>query len=307
MVIYKTINKINQKFYIGKDTKNDPNYLGSGLLLNKAIKKYGKNNFEKQILEHCETTDELEEREKYWIRETKAQEIGYNIADGGHGGNTYSEETKQRISKLFKDRFISEETILKRKLTRQKTKDINPLRYKLTEEIKNQISQFHKGKQISQEQKYKNSLRMKNFKNYSKEFLNMQKSSSKLGKKSPMWGTKATEETRKKQSESHKKNPIKYWLGKKQPKEMVEKRIQKRLGTKWSETRRNAYNKKGNSFLGKKHNTTTKQKLKDIQLNKTPEQKLETYIKFYVTRNGYIPSKEIQDNKLQQYRNNKKC
>jgi len=39
MIVYKTINKINGKLYIGQDVNNDPNYFGSGILLNKAIKK----------------------------------------------------------------------------------------------------------------------------------------------------------------------------------------------------------------------------------------------------------------------------
>ena len=45
MIIYKTINLINGKIYIGQDTKNDPNYLGSGKIIKEAIKKYGKKNF----------------------------------------------------------------------------------------------------------------------------------------------------------------------------------------------------------------------------------------------------------------------
>ena len=36
MIIYKTINLINGKFYIDKDKLNNPEYLGSGLLLKKS-------------------------------------------------------------------------------------------------------------------------------------------------------------------------------------------------------------------------------------------------------------------------------
>ena len=53
MIIYKTTKLINGKFYIGQDSYNNPNYVGSGFILLKAIKKYGRHNFEKIILESC--------------------------------------------------------------------------------------------------------------------------------------------------------------------------------------------------------------------------------------------------------------
>jgi group I intron endonuclease len=89
MVIYETINKINGKRYIGKDKHNDPKYLGSGKLLNKAIKKYGRENFIKTILEHCESEEHMSERERHWIKITNAQtsDLYYNIGEGGIGGD----------------------------------------------------------------------------------------------------------------------------------------------------------------------------------------------------------------------------
>ena len=83
MIVYKTINLINNKFYIGQDSKNNPNYLGSGLLLKKAINKYGKENFRKEILEYCQSKQELNEAEVWWIDYLKAKELGYNIRNGG--------------------------------------------------------------------------------------------------------------------------------------------------------------------------------------------------------------------------------
>jgi group I intron endonuclease len=91
MVIYKTTNLVNGKFYIGKDAKNKKSYLGSGKVLKHAIQKYGKDNFKKEILETCNTLEELSEREKYWIKELKAIENGYNLAEGGVGGNTHGD------------------------------------------------------------------------------------------------------------------------------------------------------------------------------------------------------------------------
>jgi len=89
MVIYETINLINGKRYIGQDLNNNPEYLGSGLLLQRAIKKHGKENFKKTILEHCSSRDELSIREKFWINNSNAVESEqyYNIARGGNGGD----------------------------------------------------------------------------------------------------------------------------------------------------------------------------------------------------------------------------
>jgi group I intron endonuclease len=99
MVIYETINKINGKRYIGKDKHNDPSYLGSGTLLNKAIKKYGKDNFIKTILEYCNSEEHMAECERHWIKLTNAQtsKLYYNIGEGGIGGDNYTHNPNQNI------------------------------------------------------------------------------------------------------------------------------------------------------------------------------------------------------------------
>ncbi len=95
MIIYKTTNLVNQKFYVGKDTHNNPNYYGSGKRLKLAIQKYGIENFKKEILEICETLDQLNEREKFWIKELNAINEGYNIQLGGDGGDTISNNPRK--------------------------------------------------------------------------------------------------------------------------------------------------------------------------------------------------------------------
>ena len=62
MIIYKTTNTVNNKIYIGKDSYNNPKYIGSGKLLWKAINKYGKKAFIKEIIERCSTQTELNEK-----------------------------------------------------------------------------------------------------------------------------------------------------------------------------------------------------------------------------------------------------
>lgn len=302
MIIYKTTNLINGKFYVGKDERNKPDYYGSGINLNRAIKKYGKENFIKEVLEYCSTKEELIEREKYWIKETRAQELGYNIADGGWGGNTYTEETKQRVSQFFKGKYVSPETIEKRKETRRKREQENPDRYKKTEKRKKAIGDFHRGKEISKEHRERCYEYMKNFTNYSPEFLEMQKSENKRGEKNSMWGRKASEETRRKQSEAHKKNPVRYWLGKKQSEEHIRKRTERKKGSKWSDETRKKFEENGYSFEGRNHTPEAREKIRQGRLNKTAEEMLEIYIKFHITRKGYEPSEEQKQKKLEEYK-----
>lgn len=106
MEIYKITNLINKKIYIGKDTTSDPNYFGSGLLINRAFKKYGKKNFIKEIIDTTDDYDELSKKEIYWISQYNStdREIGYNISPGGDGGNTLSNHPeldliREKISK----------------------------------------------------------------------------------------------------------------------------------------------------------------------------------------------------------------
>jgi group I intron endonuclease len=88
MIIYKTTNLLNGKIYVGKDEKNNPNYLGSGKILKLAINKNGRDNFKKEILEVCDSREILNDREKYWIESLSATTLGYNITEGGSGGRT---------------------------------------------------------------------------------------------------------------------------------------------------------------------------------------------------------------------------
>lgn len=293
MIIYKTTNKINGKIYIGMDTKNNDKYLGSGLLLQKAIKKHGLENFKKEIIEHCNSKKQLSEREKYWIKQLNSQnpKVGYNIADGGHGGNTYTEECKSKVSKMLKNRIVSEET-------RKKMSNSRKGKNYLTEESKKRISQAHKGKKLSEAHKEKLKELGKKSKK-SKEFL---ENIGNIQAYRPI-GSKHTEESKKKISEYHRNNPVKYWLGKKRPLEMIEKAKESNKGFKHTEEFKKKRKGDGNPFYGKTHTEEIKKKLSDIKLNRTPEQKLESYKKFYFSKTGKQPSEKQLEIKLNLYRN----
>lgn len=84
--IYKITNLVNGKFYIGQQIKCDKNekYLGSGLLINKAIKKYGKENFKKEVICECNSKEVADALEQFCIIYENAREEGYNLAKGGN-------------------------------------------------------------------------------------------------------------------------------------------------------------------------------------------------------------------------------
>jgi len=117
MVIYQTINLTNNKKYIGKDVNNNPKYLGSGLDLKKAIKKYGRKNFKKEILEHCNSKEELWQREEYWLNlfDVKSNPEFYNRTNKAYGsweGRKYkplSKTTKNKISMAHKGIPLSQD------------------------------------------------------------------------------------------------------------------------------------------------------------------------------------------------------
>lgn len=77
--IYKTINLLNGKHYIGKHQTKDLNdgYLGSGKILKYAISKYGIENFHKEILFICESEKQMNILEKILV--VPDPEISYNL------------------------------------------------------------------------------------------------------------------------------------------------------------------------------------------------------------------------------------
>ena len=101
MEIYKITNKITGKIYIGKDTTSNINYYGSGILIKRAIKKYGIQNFVKEIIDRTEDYVALSNKEKYWIESYDSTNplIGYNISLGGDGGDTLSKHPDIQIIK----------------------------------------------------------------------------------------------------------------------------------------------------------------------------------------------------------------
>lgn len=109
-VIYKTTNLIDGKWYIGKDEKNNPEYLGSGVYLNRAVSIYGRENFKKEILAESNSRKELIKLEIEFIEKFNAvkDKNSYNIASGGLGGDTLGgldNDDREKFSNKMKEVF----------------------------------------------------------------------------------------------------------------------------------------------------------------------------------------------------------
>jgi hypothetical protein len=96
--VYKTKNKLNGKYYYGMHSTHNLNdgYLGSGKQLRYAIRKYGKVNFELEIIEFFDSRELLIEGEKKIITdEIVKDKDSYNISYGGLGGVQNEEHRKK--------------------------------------------------------------------------------------------------------------------------------------------------------------------------------------------------------------------
>lgn len=62
-------------------------YLGSGILLKRAIEKYGAENFKREILFECSSVEEMNAKEAELVNEDflKRDDV-YNLKEGGEGG-----------------------------------------------------------------------------------------------------------------------------------------------------------------------------------------------------------------------------
>lgn len=90
--VYKITNLANNKIYIGCHmTKNlDDNYMGSGKRLAYAKKKYGIENFKKEILSFHNSVEEMLEEEKKLVdEEFLGRKDVYNLLLGGKGSWFY--------------------------------------------------------------------------------------------------------------------------------------------------------------------------------------------------------------------------
>ena len=189
--VYKITNLVNGKIYVGlkSGSKFVNSYWGSGSLIRKAIAKYGKDNFSREVLAWCYTRDELEQTEIYWIAKLDAMnpEVGYNLTIGGHTTLGYKYSAEQLASKKTRNgQKQSQETKEKISLSIKKYFAENPRPHiPHTDETKQKIGAAHKGKTTSQETRDKLSAALS-------------------GENSPLYGVPLTEEHKQNISKNRK-------------------------------------------------------------------------------------------------------
>lgn len=123
--VYVVVNKVNGKMYVGSTERElkirwqkhlVKTNEGSLCTLHKAIRKYGRDNFDIRMIEEYPTRDTMLQGEIDWIAyfDTYKSSYGYNDTLGGDGGNTnggkkFSEEWKAKMSIAKKGKSFSEE------------------------------------------------------------------------------------------------------------------------------------------------------------------------------------------------------
>lgn len=165
--VYLTTNKINGKQYVGSHNGEiNDGYLGSGLLILKAIRKYGKENFKIELLEECYPDNNQILEESYIEKYNTLIPNGYNISPtGGHGlkQSKLNETTKQKIKSkqkgkkkisYFIEKYGNKEG--KKKYKESEEKRINKIKgFKHTKESLEKIRKSSKGRLCSEERKRK--------------------------------------------------------------------------------------------------------------------------------------------------------
>jgi len=216
--VYKIINKINGKIYVGQSwhLKNRikshfENKKMKNTHLYQSIKKYGEDNFIVEMIEIEDPTQEkLDELEIRLIEEYKStdRKFGYNIREGGSKGR-HSNDTKNKMREKQLGKKHSTESI--RKMSKSMMGENHPNFGKhLSDETKKKISKSNLGKIVSEETKLLISLKtreaMKNEdvlrkisessknREYDEEYRNNLSERTK-GDRNPFYGKKHSEES----------------------------------------------------------------------------------------------------------------
>lgn len=205
--VYKTTNLTTGVVYIGKHKGIfNPSYLGSGILITRAINKYGKHNFKIELISYAKNKENLNKLEIDIIAKYR-KNIGknnlYNISQGGDGGKVYeispmlgrshNKKSRKKMSDSHKKRWINP------------TWDENKRRKKISEVHRNKIVSEATRKLHSDRQKGTTLESRGHTKTCLCSFCKAQRGELK-GKISPLRGRKWSQASIQKRTETFKRN-----------------------------------------------------------------------------------------------------
>ena len=165
--IYKFTNKTNGKAYIGKtidvERRKIEHLSRSKTIANNhfynAIKKYGFDNFDLEILSEHESEDSAYEAESQHIAQYKSNDkaLGYNSTTGGEGLKGITDETRKKMSDNGKLRVGDKNSFFgkhhsiysKKKISQANVGNTSWLGKHHTDESKNKMSEANAGKRFS--------------------------------------------------------------------------------------------------------------------------------------------------------------
>lgn len=158
-LIYGYRNKINNKWYVGQTTmplserhrlhisgaknKNSSDY---NCLFHKKIRQYGINNFDLVVLENNVAKEDLDERERFWIKEKNSfiqNNKGYNLTIGGQ--KRKNNEDYWDVRSAFSKEEVKE---VKNKIKKGTGVTVIANQYKVSASL---ISQINRGKKYQEE------------------------------------------------------------------------------------------------------------------------------------------------------------
>jgi len=163
-IIYKAMNKVNSKSYIGQTTqslnkriakhRNDALNYRYNSYFHTVVRKCGKETFEWEIIARCNSLEKLNKAEIEMIKKYDTYDNGYNLTKGGEGrvGCEHTEESKKKMSEQNKGekngmygRHHTEETKEKMSRSQEGEKGHNYGKHP-TEETRRKQSVSKKGK-----------------------------------------------------------------------------------------------------------------------------------------------------------------
>lgn len=127
VVIYRLLNRVNGKSYIGQTRRAWKRRWGAHLLragnpkcdypIARAMRKYGAEAFDVSFIELCESVEQANAAEKHWIRHFNSMlPWGYNVTPGGVDQISVAPSVREKISEHNRTRVHSPESRIKRSL-----------------------------------------------------------------------------------------------------------------------------------------------------------------------------------------------